>query len=121
MDVHGQSDEPSTIFRGTRAGLTVKSLIARHGVAAVQGEQSITGLLETKGYRVMPSMASRSLREDSRFAGGYTVFTYGSHRPGGIDAIQLEFGRAYRGMSSLADDLADALLIFMNRYILSSK
>lgn len=120
VDVHGQSDEPSTIFRGTRDGLTVKTLLARHGVAAVQGEQSITGLLEAKGYHVMPSMASDSLHEDPRFAGGYTVFTYGSHRPAGIDAVQLEFGRAYRRKSNLAEDFADVLLTFMNTYILSS-
>jgi N-formylglutamate amidohydrolase len=121
VDIHGQSDEPSTIFRGTRAGLTVKSLIARHGVAALQGEQSITGVLEARGYTVKPSTASQSLREDPRFAGGYTVFAYGSHRPEGIDAVQLEFGRTYRGKSSLPDDFADALLTFMNKYILKSK
>ena len=120
VDVHGQSDEPGTIFRGTRAGLTVKSLIARHGVSAVQGEKSITGTLEAKGYHVMPSTASESLREDPRFAGGYTVFTYGSHRPGGIDAVQLEFGRTYRSNSRLADDFADALLTFMSTYVSSS-
>jgi hypothetical protein len=87
----------------------------------LQGEPSITGLLEAKGYHVTPSMASESLREDSRFAGGHTVFIYGSHRPGGIDAIQLEFGRTYRSKSGLANDFADALLTFMNRYIPSSK
>ncbi len=118
VDIHGQSDDPGMIFRGTRAGLTVKSLIARHGAAAVQGKQSITGLLEAKGYKVTPAMASDSLREDPRFAGGYTVFTHGSHRPSGIDAIQLEFGRTYRSAASLADDFADALLTFMNRHIL---
>lgn len=116
VDVHGQSDEPGTIFRGTRGGLTVKSLIARHGVAAVQGEQSVTGLLEAKGYHVTPSRASQSLQEDRRFNGGYTVSTYGSQHPGGIDAIQLEFGRTYRSKSTLADDFADALIVFMRRY-----
>jgi N-formylglutamate amidohydrolase len=114
VDVHGQDQEPSTIFRGTRAGLTAKALVARHGAAALQGEKSVTGLLEAKGYRVVPSTTAESLREDRRYDGGYTVFTYGSQRPGGIDAIQLEFGRLYREQkASLADDLADALLEFM--------
>ncbi len=116
VDVHGQSGEPGTTFRGTRAGLTTKTLLERFGPAALQGEKSITGALAARGYPVHPAVGAESLREDPRYAGGYTVATYGSHQPQGIDAIQLEFGRNHRANTRLAEDLADALVVFMTQY-----
>lgn len=116
IDVHGQADEPDTTFRGTRGGLTTSRLVARHGPAAIQGPDSITGELAARGYPVNPAPDAATLREDPRFAGGYTVFTYGSHRPDGIDAIQLEFGRQHRANRQLAEDLAGAIMRFMKAY-----
>jgi len=116
VDVHGQSDAPGTTFRGTRAGLTAKALVARFGPSAIQGDKSVIGVLASKGYAVHPSPGTDSLREGSRFTGGYTVFTYGSHRPEGIDAIQLEFGRDHRANPGLAEDLADALVTFLTQF-----
>lgn len=115
VDVHGQSEDPNTTFRGTRAGLTTKALLSRSGKDCLQGSKSITGVLATKGYAVNPPAEAPALQEDRRFAGGYTVFHYGSHRPEGIDAIQLEFGKAHRANTRLADDLAETLLAFMNQ------
>ncbi|MCA3180506.1 MAG: N-formylglutamate amidohydrolase [Burkholderiaceae bacterium] len=116
LDVHGQGDEPGTTFRGTRGGLTTKALLDRHGIAALQGDGSLIGLIAAKGYTVHPAVGSDDLREDRRFAGGHTVATYGSHRPDGIDAIQLEFGRQHRADPRLPEDLGDALLAFMSQY-----
>ncbi len=121
IDVHGQSDDPNTIFRGTRNGLTVKSLIKKHGNAAVQGQDSIIGALQGKGYQVFPTMETESLKEDSRFNGGYTVFAYGSNATNGINAIQIEFGRRSRENSRLAEDFTDAILVFMKKYLVVSK
>lgn len=121
VDVHGQSDDPNTTFRGTRAGLTAKALLSRFGPSALQGEKSVIGVLAAKGYQVNPSVAAESLREDPRFAGGYTVFTYGSQRSAGIDAIQLEFGKNHRANPHLAEDLAEALVVFMAQYELLPK
>lgn len=121
IDVHGQSDEPNTTFRGTRAGLTVKNLLARFGPPALQGPNSILGHLAAKGYGVNPDAVAESLREDSRFAGGYTVFTYGSHRPDGIDAIQVEFGRQHRSNPRLPEDLAAAIVNFMRAFDMVAK
>lgn len=121
IDVHGQSGDPNTTFRGTRAGLTTKALLDRFGPSALQGEKSIIGVLASKGYQVNPVVGSDTLREDPRFDGGYTVFTYGSQRPEGIDAIQLEFGRNHRANPQLAEDLTDALMVFMTRYELLPK
>jgi N-formylglutamate amidohydrolase len=116
LDVHGQSDDPNTTFRGTRAGLTAKALLGRFGSAALQGERSITGVLAAKGYLVNPTVGADTLREDPRFSGGYTVFNYGSQNPEGIDAIQLEFGKNHRASERLAEDLAEALFVFMTQY-----
>lgn len=117
IDVHGQSDDPGTLFRGTRGGLTVKTLLKKYGKEVLQGEYSITGVLQGKGYQVFPPVEASGLKEDRRFSGGYTVFTYGSQMPHGIDAIQLEFGKWARSKSGLAEDLADSILVFSQKYI----
>lgn len=116
LDIHGQSEELNTTFRGTRAGLTVRALVQRHGTQALQGEQSLLGALASKGYTVHPAPGAASLEEDRRFAGGHTVATYGSHQPGGIDAIQLEFGRNQRTSGSLPEHLAEAIAVFLGHH-----
>jgi N-formylglutamate amidohydrolase len=121
VDVHGQSDDPNTTFRGTRSGLTAKALITRFGPASLQGENSITGILAAKGYAVNPAVGAETLQEDPRFNGGLTVFNYGSQRSDGIDAIQLEFGKNHRTNPRLAEDFAQALIVFMTQYELLPK
>ena len=76
MDVHGQSQDPDTTFRGTRAGVTTRALLGRHGQAAIQGVSSIVGVLAAKGYAVNPPVDAQSLGEDPRYSGGFTVFQY---------------------------------------------
>lgn len=120
VDIHGQADEPDTIFRGTRSGLTTIALLKRFGATAIRGENSILGVLAAKGYQVHPPVAVSTLKEDPRFEGGYTVFAYGSHRPNGIDAMQLEFGSRVRKNSRLPQDMAEALLTFMRQHALLS-
>ncbi len=121
IDVHGQSQEPDTTFRGTRAGLTASRLVGRFGISALQGSNSLAGMLAARGYGVNPPLDAPTLREDPRFSGGYTVFTYGSHRPDGVDAIQLEFGRLHRANPRLAEDVASAILGFMQSHQLLSR
>jgi N-formylglutamate amidohydrolase len=118
VDVHGQSGDVNTTFRGTRAGLTARNLVQRFGPAALQGEHSLTGLLAARGYQVHPETGAASLREDPRYTGGHTVFTYGSQHAEGIDAIQLEFGKNHRENPRLAEDVADALIGFMRQHTL---
>jgi len=94
----------------------LEALLRRAGPDVLQGPHSIIGLLAAKGYPVHPAIGSASLSEDSRYAGGHTVFTYGSHRADGIDAIQLEFGRDHRANPRLPEDVADALIGFMRAH-----
>lgn len=114
IDVHGQGTTVDAVYRGTRGGLSVKALIARHGADAVAGDNSLLGLLEASGHRVFP--ARPALRE-TRFDGGNTVAAYGSHRPGGIDTIQLEFGKSLRDSTQAAEDFGNAILGFERAWL----
>ena len=118
IDIHGQSDEPEIIFRGSRNGNTAKRLIKEFGPAALQEEHSITGLLQSKGYGVFPPVeAGKNEKEDKRFNGGHIIFAHGSNTPDGIDAIQLEFGKRVREKSELASDFADAIINFQKKFL----
>ena len=121
VDVHGQAEEPDIIFRGTQDGVTTTALLKRFGATVLSGEKSILGVLEAKGYQVHPPVAANTLKEDPRFLGAYTVHAYGSHRPLGIDAIQLEFGARIRKQPRLPQDVADALHTFMRQHGLLSR
>ena len=116
LDVHGQSQAPATVFRGTRGGLTARRLLQKFGPTALQGEPSLIGQLAARGHDVHPAVGGTSLREDPRYSGGYTVATYGSQHAEGIDAIQLEFGSHQRNQPGLARDVAEALLHFMRHH-----
>ena len=118
LDIHGQNSEAQAIFRGTDNLRSVSDLERRFGKAALSGAQSILGLLERSGYRIIPSNGDGE--REQRYSGGYTTRTYGSHRGTGIDAIQLEFGTHFRSRTHLertANDLAGAIAIFAGEYL----
>ena len=71
------------------------------------------------GWKVYPSPADG--KEQSGFTGGYIVQTHGSHRPEGVDAIQLEFGADYRDKANrkkIAGELAKAVDQYLSEYVL---
>lgn len=118
LDLHGQGSAANTVFRGTQNGKTVALLRERHGEAALTGDSSLFGLLKTRGWTVFPDPFDG--REQAGFTGGYIVQTYGGNQGLGIDAIQLEFGQAYRSAESrakTATTLADALADYAARYL----
>ena len=120
LDVHGQSTYPDSLLRGTNNGQTVKLMLQRHGREAFTGPDSIFGAMEQAGFDTVPKCASDD-RENPRFDGGHTVTTYGSHQPGGIDAIQLEFGRGFRATKAeaakSAGELAKAVEKYARKYL----
>jgi len=118
LDIHGQAAEANVIFRGTRHGKSVTDLVRRFGRQALTGPHSILGQLALRGYKILPD-ASVNDRE-SRYSGGHTVQTYGSHGATGIDAIQLEFGtrlRARDNVDRTATDVAAAIRVFAKEYL----
>jgi len=118
VDLHGEGADPQAVFRGTRNGATVRRLLARHGVGALCGPDSILGALQAAGLAIVPpNTPPGTPAEDARYRGGYTVATY-SREPDGIDALQLELGMALRASPAFGDQLADALARFTRAYLL---
>jgi N-formylglutamate amidohydrolase len=115
LDIHGQGSFPDSVLRGTNNGETVKLLIARRGNEALVGPSSLFGRLASAGFDVNPKVDS-SDREAEGFSGGYIVRHYGSHEPGGIDAVQLEFGRKFRVPKDEAERTAAELAAIVVAY-----
>ncbi len=120
VDIHGQAAYPDQLIRGTNNGETVEALVNRYGREALIGPKSLFGAMKKTGYDILPALNS-SEKEISRFDGGYIVSTYGSNRPGGIDAIQMEFGSNYRVPKSAATksarDTAAAIHAYCQSYL----
>lgn len=54
IDIHGQSEKPEYVLRGTNNGATVADLIESVGDHVHIGEESLFGMIESKGYNVFP-------------------------------------------------------------------
>jgi len=126
FDVHGQSSYPDTVVRGTQNGDTVTSLLAAEGPLALNGPDSVFGVLTSLAYSVHPDLAIPfdQQSELSAYRGGYTVRTYGSSHADGIDAIQLEIGFNFRSGSAWEQtsiDLASAARAFNDAFLPSSE
>ena len=122
VDVHAQRKDRDVIMRGTLNGRSVERLVRRAGVDAIIGAKGVFGQLEAQGFKVFPAndVPPRGTAEDAGFKGGYTVFTYGSHQRDGLDAVQMEFGAAYRGKDVVdrsARDAARAIAAFYEAYL----
>lgn len=114
LDIHGQGTSAETVYRGTSNGKTVTRLRERFGENAHGGAQSFFGLLADSGWKVYPNPFDG--KEQSGFTGGHIVQTHGSHRPEGIDAIQLEFGANYRSPTQ-RDNTAQVLTEVIAKYM----
>jgi len=122
FDIHGQAAYPDSILRGTHHGSAVTRLLGRAGAPAVTGPDSVFGRFAAMGYHIVPlNDTSPTDRVEARgYTGGYTVARYGSHREDGLDAMQLEFGRALRSQDLIiktAHDTAEAIAAFYGRYL----
>lgn len=119
LDIHAQGTLAEAIYRGTDNGKSVVQLKKQFGTAAVTGPKSVLGHLVSIGYKILPDLAGKD--RETRYTGGYTTRTYGSHRRTKIDAIQLELGSDLRAKANLertANDLAVAVAVFAREYLL---
>jgi len=122
LDIHAQGAQAETIFRGTHNGRSVSQLRKQFGEAALSGPKSVLGHLASIGYKIQPDLAGQE--QETRYSGGFTTRTYGSHQGTNIDAIQLELGRSLRAKANLertADDLARAIEVFAREYLLKRR
>lgn len=102
IDVHGQAIYKDEILVGTVGGTTVPLLRERFGAEALVGKNGMVGELQAAGLRTMPALNATDFHVP-KFDGGFTVQNYGSHKPGGLDAIQFEFGSNYRSPEHVDD------------------
>ena len=122
LDIHGQAASTNTIFRGTQNGTTVMKMVEKHGAVALTGEQSILGYLAAKGIKVEPPNTPPGTPPETKaFGGGWIVRSYGSHTTNGVDAIQLEFGGAFRTDAGKREEtakfLAEAIKAYTEKYL----
>jgi len=105
VDIHGQSQDVSVVFRGTRNGQTA-------GLVSLCGSGGFLNALAVEGLALNPNNATDS--ESPNFNGGHIVATYGKNNADGIHAIQLEFGYTYRenatALNATADRIAAAII-----------
>lgn len=124
VDVHGQASFKDEILVGTVGGQTVKLLIERKGREALVGREGVVGFLIDAGIKPKPVLNSEDLNVSAGLNGGYTVQTYGSHQPAGIDAVQFEYGSNYRAKENIDDAgtrTADAIEKFYRAYLAKQK
>ena len=113
VDIHGQSEDPAVVHRGTQNGATVSALLHSRGPEALIGPSSVLGVLQAKTFNVFPpNTPLGEPREDKRFNGGYTVRTYGSGKPDGIDALQIEVGSRLRTDPGFIAALGEGIAVF---------
>ncbi|MBI5799940.1 MAG: N-formylglutamate amidohydrolase [Verrucomicrobia bacterium] len=122
LDIHGQAASTNTIYRGTQNGTTVMKMVEKHGASALTGENSILGYLAVKGIKIEPPNTPPGTPPETRaFGGGYIVRSYGSHTTNGVDAIQLEFGGAFRMDAKKREEtarwLAEAIKACTEKYL----
>jgi N-formylglutamate amidohydrolase len=119
LDIHAQGSQAESIFRGTDNGRSVSQLQKQFGMVALTGPKSVLGHLASIGYKILPDLTGQN--RETRYTGGFTTRTYGSHQGTKIDAIQLELGSNLRARANLqrtANDLAHAIEVFTREYLL---
>jgi N-formylglutamate amidohydrolase len=115
LDVHGAlvlPEDPAQVYLGTARGLSVQRLLSTDPQALFR-HRSLRGVLKEAGYVVSP--ASLDDPEPAPLAGGFTVRTYGSSHPNGIDALQVEITAPIRfddtARPAFVEQLARALAL----------
>ncbi|CAD5125060.1 unnamed protein product [Dimorphilus gyrociliatus] len=86
----------------------------------IYGNESYGGLLESKGYKVVPSPSYKKPGSGNYFPAYYITMEHGSMKGGNIDAIQVETPFAYRRnltyISRYAEDVASVTVEFLKKY-----
>jgi len=114
IDLHGQSEDPTVIARGTRDGRTLRRLELRKGKSWLHGPESLGERLRAHGLPVVPiANADGSPAKETLFNGGHIVAHYGGIREDGIDAIQFEFGRQRDDLGALSRECGLAIAAFV--------
>lgn len=86
----------------------------------IRGRFSLGGLLESRGYRVIPSPQNKCPGEDKFFFSGWNLWKHGSRDGGTIDGTHLETHWSYLANPLILDqyckDLADVIVLWMDEH-----
>lgn len=86
----------------------------------IRGERSLGGLLEEKGYRVIPSPKNKRPDANKYFFAGWNLWKHGSRDGGKIDATHLETHWSYLVKPHIREkyckDLAEVIVTWMNEH-----
>lgn len=107
LDLHGQSAVVSVVYRGTRDGRTADLPVLLAPGAFLAGLGA--------ALSVVPGGQVGAEHPD--FNGGTIVATYGRLSPTGTQAVQLEFGFAYRADAAAVSDTADRVARALAQHI----
>jgi len=112
---------------GLRSSVATMAAWAPDFMEIIRGESGLGGLMDDKGYEVVPSPSHPDPGVDDHghqnhyFNGGYSTRQHGSYYGGTIDGIQIE--HMWEGVRDTADnraqwgkDLAEALITFTGTY-----
>ena len=115
FDIHGTvkiDHDPADVYLGTLNGEAISNLLSLDSLA-MSRRRSLPGLLKEMDYAV-----SAKIPETLR--GDFTLETYGSSNPDGVDAIQIEIESKLRTDDSkrnvFIEDLAYAISSLIARY-----
>ena len=86
----------------------------------IRGEKSLGGLLEKKGYRVIPSPRNKRPAHHKYFFAGWNLWKHGSRDGGKIDGTHLETHWTYlvnpEVLNKYSRDLAEVIVVWMDSY-----
>jgi len=108
IDLHGQSEDVRIVFRGTRDGLTAD-------LPLLCGSGGFLGELEARGLALNPARPTQA--ESVEFKGGHSVAAYGKGSPGGVNAVQLEFGFTFRANSDALNATAEKVAAALEAHL----
>jgi N-formylglutamate amidohydrolase len=115
FDIHGTTKidhDPADVYLGTLNGEAISNLLSRDSLA-MSRRRSLPSLLREADYAV-----SAKIPETLR--GDFTLETYGSSKPDGVDAIQIEIESILRiddnHREAFIEDLAYAISSLVARY-----
>ncbi|WP_171182693.1 BPL-N domain-containing protein [Alienimonas chondri] len=113
LDIHGQSAEKDSVFRGTRSGVTAGAPYQAGEEVESPGKRPIhlrlADAMKSNGFAMLPEGDG----PESRYTGGWIVWDHGAQQEDGIPSIQLEYGTKLRKTTAIqatADATVDAIL-----------
>jgi len=114
-------DSGNPIDPATTSIRSLASIVGGDFDELLRGQRSFGAMLETAGFRAVPSPADPGPGGYSYFSGGYSTKAHGSRDGGSVDGIQIESPASFRKLptrkryiAALAETIANYLAVNYN-------